>query len=82
MVRHSWGSMTTREKLDAMKEIKARNEERAKAFAEMKARQEERYMRLVDLYVHGEISKEAFHRYLRKIRADETTEQETEQPNE
>ena len=81
MDRHDWKSMTVREKLDAMDEIKVRNEQRAKAFAEMKIEQEEKYMRLVDLYAHGEISKEAFFRYLRNLRASEATEQETEQQN-
>lgn len=62
--------MTIIEKLNLMKQIKARNEWREKEFAKMKAEQEERYMLLVDLYVYGEISKEDFHRYIKKLRSD------------
>ena len=75
MVRHDDGKMTMREKLEQHKEIDRRNEYRSKAFAEMKVEQEEKYMRLVDLYVHGEISKEAFFRYLRNIRANDKESQ-------
>ena len=81
MGRHGWESMTVREKLDAMKEIKDRNEQRAKEFAKMKVEQEKKYMLLVDLYVCGEISKEDFHRYIRKLRTNETTAQKNSTDN-
>ena len=46
--------MTTREKLELMKQIGERNEQRWKDFAEKKKRDE----RLLDMYLEGEITKE------------------------
>ena len=65
--------MTDLERLKLQKEIDRRNEERRKEFAKMKVEQEEKYMLLVDLYVCGEISKEDFHRYIKKLRASDKT---------
>ena len=45
--------MTTREKLELMKQIEERNEQRRKDFAEKKKRNE----RLIDMYLDGEIAK-------------------------
>ena len=46
--------MTTREKLELMKQIEERNEQRRKEFAAKKERDE----RLLDMYLEGEITKE------------------------
>lgn len=46
--------MTTREKLELMKQIEERNEQRRKDFAEKKKRDE----RFLDMYLDGEITKE------------------------
>lgn len=45
--------MTTREKLELMKQIEERNEQRRKDFAEKK-----RDERFLDMYLDGEITKE------------------------
>lgn len=73
--------MTNLERLKLQKEIDQRNEYRRREFANMKVEQEEKYMLLVDLYVYGEITKEELHRYIKKLRSNETTEQETEEQN-
>nr|DAP38627.1 MAG TPA: antitoxin [Caudoviricetes sp.] len=46
--------MTTREKLELMKQIEERNEQRRKEYAAKKEREE----RLLDMYLEGEITKE------------------------
>lgn len=53
---------TTREKLEYMKQIKARNELRRKQFAEKKARDE----KLFKLYEEGVISREEFEKFISK----------------
>lgn len=53
---------TAREKLELMKQMKARNEERRKKFAEKKARDE----RLLDLYLEGRITKEQLYEKIKK----------------
>ena len=53
---------TAREKLDLMKQIEARNEERRKAFAEKKKRDE----RLLDMYLEGHITKEELNRRIKE----------------
>ena len=52
----------TREKLEYMKQIKARNELRRKQFAEKKARDE----RLFKLFEEGLISREEFEKLFKK----------------
>ena len=54
--------MTIREKLQLIKEIDQRNEERRKEFVE----KEKRNKKLFDMYVHGEISEEDFFRLYKK----------------
>ena len=46
--------MTTREKLELMRQIEERNEQRRKEYAAKKEREE----RLLDMYLEGEITKE------------------------
>lgn len=46
--------MTTREKLELMRQIEGRNEQRRKEYAAKKEREE----RLLDMYLEGEITKE------------------------
>ena len=53
---------TAREKLELMKQMEARNEERRKAFAEKKARDE----RLLDMYLEGYITKEELYKRMEK----------------
>lgn len=53
---------TTREKLEYMKQVKARNELRRKQFAEKKARDE----KLFKLYEEGVISREEFEKHISK----------------
>ena len=50
--------MTTREKLELMKQIEERNEQRRKDFAEKKERDEQ----LLDMYLEGEITKEELYK--------------------
>lgn len=54
--------MTIREKLELMKEIDQRNEERRKEFL----KQQERNEKLFKMFEHGEISKEEFLRHYKK----------------
>jgi len=54
--------MTTREKLDLMKQMEERNEQRRKAFAEKKARDE----KLLDMYLDGEITKEELNKRIKE----------------
>lgn len=54
--------MSIREKLELMKEIARRNEQRRKEFAKKQARNE----KVLELYERGEISKEQFLRYYKK----------------
>lgn len=53
---------TTREKLELMKQIEERNEERRKKFAEKKRRDE----MLLDLYLDGTITKEELYRRIKE----------------
>ena len=53
---------TAREKLELMKQMEARNEERRKKFAEKKRRDE----RLLDLYLEGHITKEELYRRIKE----------------
>lgn len=69
MDRKKFEPRTIIDKLNLMKRIKDRNEQRRKEFAKMKVEQEKKYMLLVDLYTNGDISEEDFHRYIRKLRA-------------
>lgn len=50
--------MTTREKLELMKQIEERNEQRRKDFAEKKKSDE----RFLDMYLDGEITKEELYK--------------------
>ena len=52
--------MTIREKLDLIKRIKERNEQRRKEFAEQEAAKKAYNEKLVDLYVEGRITDEQF----------------------
>lgn len=54
--------MTIREKLELMKEIAQRNEERRKEFAKQQKRNE----KLFKMFERGEISEEDFFRYYKK----------------
>lgn len=56
--------MTTREKLELMKEIDQRNEQRRKEFVEQEknARDE----KLLDLYLDGEITKEEMYKRIKE----------------
>lgn len=56
--------MSIREKLEMMKEIAKRNEERRQEFLEKK--KQERNEKLFDLYVNGMISREEFESKYRK----------------
>lgn len=53
---------TAREKLELMKQMEARNEERRKKFAEKKRRDE----MLLDLYLEGSITKEELYRRIKE----------------
>ena len=53
---------TAREKLELMKQMEARNEERRKKFAEKKRRDE----MLLDLYLEGSITKEELYRKIKE----------------
>lgn len=53
---------TAREKLEMMKQVEERNEQRRKEFAEKKARDE----RLLDMYLEGRITKEELYRRIKK----------------
>lgn len=53
---------TAREKLELMKQMEARNEERRKKFAEKKKRDEF----LLDLYLDGTITKEELYNQIKK----------------
>ena len=57
--------MTPREKLDLMKEINERNEQRSQEFIKEKKKRE-RNGKLFDLLVNGEISREEFERLFQK----------------
>ena len=57
--------MTPREKLDLMKEINERNEQRRQEFIEEQKKQE-RNEKLFDLYETGRISREEFERLFKK----------------
>lgn len=54
--------MTTREKLDLMKQMEERNEQRRKEFAEKKARDE----KLLDMYLEGHITKEELYKRIKE----------------
>ena len=56
--------MTIRERLELMKDISRRNEERRKAFVEQEKR--EHNERLFDMYVEGLLSREEFERRYKK----------------
>lgn len=53
---------TAREKLELMKQIEARNEERRKKFAEKKKRDE----KLLDMYIDGVITKEELYKRIKE----------------
>lgn len=53
---------TTREKLELMKRIEARNEQRRKEFAEKKRRDE----KLLDMCLEGKIEKEELYRKIKE----------------
>lgn len=54
--------MTTREKLELMKEIDQRNEQRRKEFVEKKKRDE----KLLDMYLDGKITKEELYKRIKE----------------
>lgn len=54
--------MTTREKLELMKQIEERNEQRRAAYAAKKKRDE----KLLDLYLDGRITKEELYRKIKE----------------
>lgn len=54
--------MSIREKLELMKQMEERNEQRRKEFAEKKAREE----RLLDLYLEGRITKEELYKRIKE----------------
>lgn len=58
--------MTTKEKLAMMKEIDERNERRREEFANMSDEKKERDMKLLDMYLDGEISKEVLYRKIKE----------------
>lgn len=53
---------TAREKLEMMKQVEERNEQRRKKFAEKKARDE----RLLDMYLDGHIEKDELYKRIKK----------------
>lgn len=53
--------MTTREKLELMKDIDQRNEQRRKEFVEKKKRDE----KLLDMYLEGHITKEELYKRIK-----------------
>lgn len=53
--------MTAREKLEYMKQMKERNEQRRKEFAAKKSRDE----RLLDMYLEGHITKEELYKRIK-----------------
>lgn len=53
---------TAREKLELMKQMEERNEQRRKAFAEKKRRDE----RLLDMYLEGHITKEELYKRIKE----------------
>ena len=54
--------MTTHEKLELMKDIDQRNEQRRKEFVEKKKRDE----KLLDMYLDGEITKEELYKRIKE----------------
>ena len=54
--------MTTREKLELMKDIDQRNEQRRKEFVEKKKRDE----KLLDMYLEGHITKEELYKRIKE----------------
>lgn len=58
--------MTVREKLDMMDEMKERNERRRKEFLNMSDEKKERDMKLLDMYLDGEISKEELYKRIKE----------------
>ena len=58
--------MTNIEKLNLMKQIKARNEQRRKEFAAKEAAKREYNERLFELYAEAKISREEFKRRFKK----------------
>lgn len=58
--------MTTREKLELMKEIAQRNEQRRKEFVEQEqAKKKARNEKLLDMYLEGEITKEELYKRIK-----------------
>lgn len=57
--------MTTRDKLELMKDIERRNEQRRKEFAEKKAANKAREERLFKMFEEGQITKEEFFKQLK-----------------
>lgn len=57
---------TAREKLELMKQIEARNEQRRKEFAEKKAANKAREERLFKMFEEGQITKEEFFKQLNR----------------
>lgn len=58
--------MTTREKLAMMKEIDERNKRRREEFANMSDEKKERDMKLLDMYLDGEITKEELYKRIKE----------------
>lgn len=58
--------MTTREKLELMKQIEERNEQRRKEFAEQEAAKKAHNERLLDMYIEGRITKEQLYARIKK----------------
>lgn len=58
--------MTVREKLAMMDEMKERNERRREEFANMTDEKKERDMKLLDMYLDGEITKEELYKRIKE----------------
>lgn len=58
--------MTTREKLELMKEIAQRNDQRRKEFVEQEQAKKARNEKLLDMYLEGEITKEELYKRIEK----------------
>lgn len=58
--------MTVREKLDMMKEIDECNKRRREEFRNMTDEKKERDMKLLDMYLNGEITKEELYKRIKE----------------
>lgn len=58
--------MSTREKLELMKEIDQRNEQRRKEFVKQEQEKKARDEKLLDMYLDGEITKEELYKRIKE----------------